>query len=143
VHQVDAIQHLGAARPGKGLAHAEQLLVLSHLDSATAFHRVTDHHCFTHHLLIDPFQFRNKLVVELEAVGLAVYLWPKAMVIKKGYESEGRTILKCTGGPPNEVKPKYHVSLTVFQSRGPGFQSRAQVLGDQPGLTPMVDFRLS
>jgi hypothetical protein len=63
------------------------------------------------------------------------------------YEGEGPTILKCTGGPPNEVKPKYHVSLTVFQSRGPGFQadtvSRAQVLGDQPGLTPMVDFRSS
>lgn len=50
--------------------------------------------------------------------------------------------MKCTGGPPNEVKPRYHVSLTVFQSRGPKFEfdmvSHAQVLGDQRGLMPMV-----
>lgn len=50
-----------------------------------------------------------------------------------------RTILKCTGGPPKEVNPKYQFSLIVSQNLGPRFQSMsgAHLLGDQRSFTPI------
>ncbi len=49
------------------------------------------------------------------------------------------TILKCTGGPPNEVNPRYQVSLTVFQSLELKFRSlpQPQLLGGKLCLMPM------
>ena len=45
-------------------------------------------------------------------------------------KADNLTILKCTGGPPNAVKPKYHPSLTtsqqLFQST-PGFQIEERI----------------
>jgi hypothetical protein len=63
VDQVDAVKHLGAAGAREGLADAEELLVLSDTVSSSAiFPHSWDS---TYHLLVDPLQLGNKLVMEL------------------------------------------------------------------------------
>jgi hypothetical protein len=62
--QADAVQHLGAARPGKGLAHAEQLLV---------------------QLLVDPLQLLHKLVVKLESY-ISAQSYSRAPAAKTTYD---------------------------------------------------------
>jgi len=85
----------------------------------------------TYHLLVDPLQLGDKLVMELATNPLAVSIDSIATRL---------TILKCTGGPPNEVNPRYQVSRTVFQSLGPKFPvlvPQPQELGDKPCLMPI------
>lgn len=50
------------------------------------------------------------------------------------------TILKCTGGPPKEVKPRYQFSRMVFQNRPPRLAvfSRDDRIAIVPAATPMV-----
>jgi hypothetical protein len=138
VDQIDTVQHLCAAGSGEGLTDTEELLVLSRRDSACCPFFLSKG-CQTHHLLVDPLEFLDKLVVKLKQLSV------NCLTDRVRFR-ERHTILKCTGGPPNEVKPRYQVWRTVFQSLGLRFhsdmESQPQLLGDKRCLTPILACRV-
>jgi hypothetical protein len=90
MYEIDAVVHLGASGPGQGLADTEEFLI---------------------NLLVDPFQVVDELVAKLT----------KPSISARGGKMRFTgcltlTILKCTGGPPKDVKPRYQFSLIVFQN---------------------------
>lgn len=115
MNQIDTVMHLCARRPGEGLAHAEKLLIL--LNSVN-IHDVFDtrHSKSTHHLLIQPLQLHRELVIKL-----LNQVSNRLPLVRRVHP----TILKCTGGPPNEVKPMCQFCRTVLPSLSTGTHPRS------------------
>ena len=68
----------------------------------------------THHLLINPLELVGKLVVKLISLHCQSNLLPW-----HAPTAEKLTILKWTGGPPNDVRPRCQFCLTVFHALWP------------------------
>jgi hypothetical protein len=96
----------------------------------------------THQLLVDPLQLLHKLVVKLDRAVC------QSGPTRDARKARQRTILKCTGGPPNDVKPRYQVSLTVFHTltpilsqtrwRLPGAtQDRSAIMANHPTIAAL------
>jgi len=124
--QTNAVQHLRAPRAGEGLAHAEELLVLEAWISVSR--------CLT--CKWKPTWPCNSPTARLSIAASgrtcrgtnSVRISPLESRVL--LELRWLTILKCTGGPPKDVKPRYHVSLTVFQNLAPIFpQARCHAPG--------------